>query len=139
MTSIIEVRKSYKYRLYASRHDFRLHDTVNIAGIVWNHITALQRRYYRLFKKHISESRMKNYTAYLRMKTKKYAYWRQVGSQAVQELCERHEAAYQRFFQKKGGLPRFKKVKKFRSFVLKQSGWKLGEDSHKRGGEKHPK
>jgi putative transposase len=36
-------------------------------------------------------------------------------------------------------LPRFKKVKKFSSFVLKQSGWKLGEDSRKRGGEKHPK
>jgi putative transposase len=139
MTSIIEVRKSYKYRLYASRHDFRLHDTVNIAGIIWNHITALQRRYYRRFGKHISLTRMDKHTAYLRMKTKKYAYWKQVGSQALQELCQRHEAAYQRFFQKKGGLPRFKKVKKFRSFVLKQSGWKLGEDSHQRGGEKHPK
>jgi putative transposase len=50
-----------------------------------------------------------------------------VGSQAVQELCERHEAAYERFFKKQGGLPRFKKVKKFRSFVLKQAGWQLHE------------
>jgi putative transposase len=139
MTSIIEIRKSYKYRMYVSKHDFRLHDSVNIAGIIWNHITALQRRYYRRFGKHISLKQMDEHTAYLRMKTKKYAYWKQVGSQALQELCQRHEAAYQRFFQKKGGLPRFKKVKKFRSFVLKQWGWKLGEDSHKRGGKKHPK
>jgi putative transposase len=139
MTSIIEVCKTYKYRMYASKHNFRLHDSINISGIIWNHITALQRRYYRRFGKHISEARMKNHTAYLRMKTMKYAYWRQVGSQAVQELCERHEAAYERFFKKQGGLPRFKKAKKFSSFVLKQSGWKLGKDSHKRGGEKHPK
>jgi putative transposase len=139
MTSIIEVRKTYKYRMYASQHDFRLHDTINIAGIIWNHITALQRRYYRRFGKHIAQARMEKHIAYLRMKTRKYAYWRQVGSQAVQELCQRHEAAYERFFQKKGGLPRFKKVKQFRSFVLKQAGWKLGADTHQRGGKKHPK
>ena len=139
MTSIIEVRKTYKYRMYASKHDFRLHDSINIAGIIWNHITALQRRYYRRFRKHIALQRMDKHIAYLRMKTKKYAYWRQVGSQAVQELCQRHEAAYERFFKKQGGLPRFKKVKKFRSFVLKQAGWQLGADTHKRGGKKHPK
>ena len=76
---------------------------------------------------------MKKHIAYLRMKTKKYAYWREVGSQAVQELCERHEAAYERFFKKQGGPPRFKKVKKFRSFVLKQAGWQLHEaDPRKR-------
>jgi putative transposase len=127
MASIIQVHKAYKYRLYASRRDFRLHDSINISGIIWNHLTALQRRYYRRFQKHISKSQMKKHIAHLRMKTKKYAYWRQVGSQAVQELCERHEAAYERFFKKQGGLPRFKKVKKFRSFVLKQSGWQLHE------------
>jgi putative transposase len=129
MTSIVETRKTYKYRLYASKRDFRLHDSINISGIIWNHITALQRRYYRLFGKHISESRMKKHTAHLRMKTKKYAYWRKVGSQAVQELCERHEAAYERFFKKQGGLPRFKKVKRFRSFVLKQATWKLHKEN----------
>src|SRR5688572_24189534 len=82
---------------------------------------------------------MKSHVAHLRMKTVKYAYWRKVGSQAVQEICERHEAAYQRFFAKKGGLPRFKKVKKFTSFVLKQAGWQLHPDTHPRGGRKHPK
>lgn len=124
---MIEIRKSYKYRLYHSKRDFRLEDRVNIAGIIWNHITALQRRYYRRFGKHISEARMKKHIAYLRMKTVKYAYWRKVGSQAVQELCERHEKAYKSFFNKQGGLPKFKKVKKFRSFVLKKAAWKLHE------------
>lgn len=139
MSHSIEVRKTYKYRLYTSRQDVHLRDTINIAGILWNHLTALQKRYYRRFGKHISEARMKRHISHLRMNTVKYAYWRKVGSQAVQEICERHEAAYERFFKKQGGLPRFKKVKKFTSFVLKQAGWKLHPDTHPRGGKKHPK
>jgi putative transposase len=139
MPTILKIRKTYKYRLYHSQHDFLLHDQLNIAGIIWNHITALQRRYYRRFRKHITLSRMDKYTAKLRMRTQRFHYWRKLGSQAVQELCQRHENAYECFFNKKGGLPRFKKVKKFSSFVLKQAAWVLGEDSHKRGGQKHPK
>ena len=120
------VRKTYKYRLYHhTQRDRPLHDQINIAGLIWNHITALQKRYYRLFKDHIPEDRMKQHIAKLRMKTQKYQYWRKVGSQAVQDICERHEKAYQKFFNKQGGRPRFKKVKKYKSFTLKQTGWKL--------------
>ncbi|MDQ7025650.1 MAG: transposase [Anaerolineae bacterium] len=126
----MKVRKTYKYRPYGSKkRDTHLHQMIDIVGIIWNHITALQKRYYRRFGKHISESRMKQHIAKLRMKTQKYTYWRKVGSQAVQDICERHEKVYEKFFEKRGGLPRFKKVKKYRSFTLKQAGWKL-EDSH---------
>jgi putative transposase len=125
MPIIVDIHKTYKYRLYASKRDDRLHDLINIAGIIWNHITALQKRYYKLFGKHIDTDRMKAHIAKLRMKSKCYGYWRNLGSQAVQQICERHEAAYDKFFAKQGNLPRFKKVKKYRSFTLKQSGWKL--------------
>lgn len=125
MPGITEVRKTYKYRLYRSRRDFRLHDQINIAGILWNHVTALQKRYYRLFGKHISENQIKKHIAKLRMKSEKYRYWRKLGSQAVQDVIERHEKACQRFFARQGGFPHFKKVKKYRSFTLKQAGWKL--------------
>src|SRR5688572_25449194 len=107
MPTILNIHKTYKYRLYHSNHDYLLHDQLNIAGIIWNHITALQRRYYRRFGKHISLSRMDKYTAKLRMRTQRFHYWRKLGSQAVQELCQRHEDAYERFFNKQGGLPRF--------------------------------
>src|SRR5512138_3179075 len=110
MAIIVEVRKTYKYRVYRSRHDRHLHDAINVSGIIWNHLTALQKRYYRLFGKHIPESRMKKHIARLRMKTARFAHWRLVGSQAVQDICERHEKVYANFFAKKGGLPRFKKV-----------------------------
>jgi putative transposase len=126
MAHSIEVRRTYKYRLYRNdKLDPHLHDTINISGIIWNHLTALQKRYYRLTGKHISEGRMKQHIAHLRMETQRFAYWRLVGSQAVQDICERHEAAYERFFKQQGGLPRFKKVKQYTSFTLKQTGWKL--------------
>jgi len=139
MTSLTQIRRTYKYRLHTGLRDAHLRDKINIAGILWNHLTALQKRYYRRFSQHIALSRMKQHIARLRMKTVRYHYWLHVGSQAVQEICERHEAAYQRFYDQKGELPRFKKVKKFTSFVLKQAGWKLYPDTHPRGGNKHPK
>jgi putative transposase len=51
-----------------------------------------------------------------------------VGSQAVQDICQRIEKAYQLFFKynKKGVRPPgFKKVKKYKSFTLKQAGYKF--------------
>lgn len=140
MPSIIDVHRTYKYRLYHdAQANRRLHDTINISGIIWNHITALRKRYYRLFKKHLTTGRLQAHVSHLRMKTKRYASWQRVGSQAVQDICQRHDQAYERFFNQEGGLPRFKKVKKYSSFTLKQAGWKLGGDTHPRGSPKHPK
>jgi putative transposase len=140
MPIIVEVRKTYKYRLYHNDEaDKCLHDAINISGIIWNHITALRKHYYHLFGKHLGTNQLKKHIAKLRMQTERFGYWKLVGSQAVQDICERHDEACERFFKKKGGLPRFKKVKKYTSFTLKQAGWKLGEDSHERGSKKSPK
>jgi putative transposase len=135
-----KIHRTYKYRLYQTAAVNRyLHDTINIAGIIWNHITALRKRYYRLFGKHLSSARLQQHVSKLRMKTQRFGYWQMVGSQAVQDICQRHDETYARFFKKEDGLPRFKKVKKYTSFTLKQSGWKLGADTHQRGSQKHPK
>lgn len=140
MTSIVEVNRTYKYRLYdKAKANRRLHDTINVAGIIWNHITALRKRYYRRFHTHLKSNPLQKHISFLRMNTKRYAFWKIVGSQAVQDICQRHDAAYERFFNKTGGLPRFKKVKTYTSFTLKQAGWDLGADSSPRGGHKHPK
>lgn len=55
-----------------------------------------------------------------------------LGSQTLQDVAERLDTAFQRFFQRQGGFPRFKKVRKYRSFTLKQSGWKLLDSDGKR-------
>jgi putative transposase len=59
---------------------------------------------------------------------KRKPFWQLVGSQAVQDICQRIEKAYQLFFKhpKKGVRPPgFKKVKKYKSFTLKQAGYKF--------------
>ena len=54
MSNSIEVRNTYKYRLYrCDKRDKYLHRQINIAGTVWNHALALQKRYYRLTGKYI--------------------------------------------------------------------------------------
>jgi putative transposase len=59
---------------------------------------------------------------------KRKPFWQTVGSQAVQELCQRIERAYLLFFKhhKKGvSPPGFKKIKKYNSFTLKLAGYKF--------------
>ncbi len=124
MPKVVNVRKTYKYRLYRNNKvDGSIHQQINVAGMIWNHALALQKRYYQLTGKYISLHVMQKHIAKLRMCWSQYAYWKVLGSQAVQEILERLDEAYARFFKKQGGLPRFKKVKKFKSFVLKQAGW----------------
>ncbi|MCL4256481.1 MAG: helix-turn-helix domain-containing protein, partial [Anaerolineae bacterium] len=54
MPNLVEVRKTYKYRLYRNNKvDGSLHHQINVAGMIWNHALALQRRYYKLTGKYI--------------------------------------------------------------------------------------
>jgi putative transposase len=123
----IEVRKTYKYRLFRNdKRDKHLHVQINIAGTVWNHALALQKRYYRLTGKYITLSVMKAHVAKLRMRTTRFAFWKVVGSQAVQDVLERLDDGYLRFFKHLAKRPpKYKKVRQRKSFTLKQAGWKL--------------
>ncbi len=127
----MEIRRTFKYRPYTSKRDKHLHQQIDVAGIIWNHALAVQKRYYRLTGKYIGRFRLITHIGKMR-RTTRFAYWQLVGSQAVQEIVERLDKAYMRFFAYlrgelgiKTGPPRFKKVKKYKSFTLKQAGWKL--------------
>ena len=64
------------------------------------------------------------------MRTQKYNYWKHLNSQTVQAIIERQDDAYQRFFKGQAKRPpKFRKVKKFKSILLKQAGWKLLDDN----------
>ena len=59
---------------------------------------------------------------------KRIKYWQQVGSQACQDICQRIDKAYKLFFKqfKRGTRPpSFKKTRKYKSFTLKQAGYKF--------------
>ncbi len=78
-----------------------------------------------MWGKHLSCAMLQIHIAKLR---KRNPFWQLVGSQAVQDICQRIEKAYQLFFKhhKKGVKPPgFKKLKKYKSFTLKQAGYKF--------------
>jgi len=51
MATVIDIRRSYKYRLYRHDDNRYLVNGIDIVGIIWNHSRALQKRCYRLFVK----------------------------------------------------------------------------------------
>lgn len=117
--------KTLKFKLYSHKRNRHLKQAINAAGVIYNHCIALHRRYYRMWGKHLNCAKLQSHIAKTR---KRNPFWQLVGSQAVQDICQRIEKAYQLFFQhhKKGVKPpSFKKVKKYKSFTLKQAGYKF--------------
>ncbi len=116
--------KTLKFKLYSHKRNRYLKRSINAAGIIYNHAIALHKRYYRMWGKHLP-AKLQAHIAKLR---KRNSFWQLVGSQAVQDICQRIEKAYQLFFKhhNKGVRPPgFKKVKKYKSFTLKQAGYKF--------------
>ena len=121
---------TYKYKLYSHKRNRFLHQQIDIAGLVYNHCIALCKRYYKMSGKSISFTKLQSHIA-KRRKRLAYSHYQLINSQTVQEIVQRIEKGYKLFFSerkqgnKKVGLPTFKKVKKYKSFTLKQSGWSL--------------
>ena len=110
---------AYKYKLYRTDKTKHLDKMLREASFVWNHALALQKRYYRLYKKYISSKRMQKHFA---KRIDRYL----LHSQTVQEILQRLDEAYMRFFKHLAVRPpKFKKAKHFSSFLFKQGGFKL--------------
>jgi putative transposase len=126
--------KTLKFKLYQHKRNRFLKRSINAAGLIYNHCIALHKRYYRMWGKHLNCAKLQAHIAKLRSSQE---FWQSVGSQAVQNICQRIEKAYQLFFKhnKKGVRPPgFKKVRRYKSFTLKQAGYKfLGSNRIKIG------
>lgn len=123
--------KTLKFKLYRNEKNKFLHQQIDISGIIWNHCIALHRRYYKLTGKYINVYAMQKHIAKLK-KLPKYEFWNMLDAQSIQDICQRIDRSYQLFFKYKAGKisqrfarPGFRKVKKYTSFTLKQTGWKL--------------
>lgn len=107
---------SYKYKLYNSKRNKHLSAMLREASFVWNHALALQKRYYSLYGKYVTKNAMQKHYAKRIKRTLLH-------SQTTQEILERLDTAYQRFFKKLAKRPpKFRKAKDFTSFVFKSSG-----------------
>ena len=110
---------SYKYNIYRSKKTKHLNRMLDECCFVWNHALSLQKRYYRMSGKYISIGRMQKHFA-------KRIKRNLLHSQTVQEILERLDESYSRFFKKRSKRPpRFKRFDRFNSFVFKQGGFML--------------
>lgn len=86
---------------------------------VWNHSLAIQKRYYSLFGKYIHANDLKKHFS-------KRIKRNLLHSQTVQEIIERLDESYKRFFKKIAKRPpKFKKHSQFNSFKYKQGGFSI--------------
>jgi putative transposase len=151
--------KAFKFKFYSSKRNRYLTDRIRIAANIWNHCIALHKRYYRLYGKHLNLYQLQKHLTKLK-KLEKHTHWNQLGSQAVQDVAERIDKAYKLFFSNLkrraanktqrlassptittvGRLavspPNFKKSRKYKSFTLKQAGYKFLGGNRVRIGKK---
>ena len=111
--------KTYKFKLYKTKRLKRLHRLINISADIYNHSIAIHKRYYRLYHKSLNKFVLQKHITKLK-KISRYNYWNELGSQAVQEITERIDNGYKKFFRRENKRPpTFRKKSKYKSFALK--------------------
>lgn len=121
--------RTLRFKLMRSKKNQKLHREIEQFARVYNHFIALIERYYRLFKKQPSANRLKKLLPKLK-RSRRFLWLKSLPSQALQDVVERIERAYKRFFErrkegKKAGRPYFKRSSSYKSFTLKQAGWEI--------------
>ncbi|WP_462432635.1 RNA-guided endonuclease InsQ/TnpB family protein [Phascolarctobacterium succinatutens] len=121
--------KTYCFKLYRANKNKKLHRQISVAGLIYNHCIALHKRYYSLYGKSLNKYQLQKHLTKLN-KLPKFGYIKEIGSQAVQDITDRIDRAYKLFFRNlkhniRTAPPSFKKVRKYKSYTLKQAGWKL--------------
>ena len=122
--------KTFKYKLYNSKNNKHLSTQIDIACWVYNHCVSLHKRYYKLYHKHLNKFKLQKHLTKLK-KLPKYSKWNSLGSQSIQNVTDRIENGYQLFFKKEADSPPdYKGRYKYKSFSLKQAGYKLFDNNH---------
>lgn len=133
------MRKSFKFKLYHhKKRKNRLTNELFVFCQIYNHCLRLIKKHYRIYGKNPSKNNLQKHLKKL-MNKEIYPEWGLLGySQGIQEVTDRIYKSYDAFFKwcktKKGpkkSPPKFKPFKKYKSFTLKQAGWKLLESENR--------
>ena len=131
--------KTYKFKMYSNHGNRELHKTIDSHAQVWNHFVALCRRYYAIYGKYPGKKALMRHLTKLK-RLPRYAHWNLLPSQSLQDVIGRIDTGYMKFFadlksNRKTGRPRFKSRKRYKSYTLKQAGWKLLQSNYIRIGK----
>ena len=124
--------KTFKFKLFHAKRNKKLHRQINAAGLAYNHCIALHKRYWKLYHKSLNLYALQKHLTKLK-RMPRFSYLCEIGSQALQDVTQRIDKAYKLFWRnlehkRKTAPPGFKKVRKYKSYTLKQAGWKLDEE-----------
>ena len=128
--------QTYKYKLYSrcDRNKY-LHDEIDAFAGVYNHFIALYKRYCRRFDKYPSKFRLNKHLTKLK-KTARFSHWCLLPSQALQNVIQRIDFGYKKFFDKDNKRPpKFRSWFKYKSYTLTQCGYKFLKNNKVRIGK----
>ena len=116
---------SFKYKVYTSKRNQRANELFGCACLVYNHCIALQKRYYRLYEKYLGKYQLQKHLTKLKKQTK-YKNWSKLNSQTIQQIVEKIDDSYKRFFKRKAKRPpTFRGRRRYKSITFKNTGWSL--------------
>ena len=132
--------KTYKFKMYSNHGNRELQKTIDNHAQVWNHFVALCRRYYAIYGTYPGKKALMRHLTKLK-RLSQFAHWNLLPSQSLQDVIDRLDKAYSKMFAdrksgKRCGLPRFKKRFRYKSYTLKQAGWKLLQSNYIRIGNR---
>ena len=143
--------KIYKFKMYSNHGNRELQKTIENHAQVWNHFVALCRRYYGIYGNYPGKKALMRHPD-KSGRLPRFAHadsssilasrdWNLLPSQSLQDVIQRLDKAYAKMFadSKRGnrsGRPRFKKRFRYKSYTLKQAGWKLLQSNYIRIGKR---
>ena len=104
-------------KLFHDKRLKRLHDELNICGIVKNHFLALCMRYYRRYGKRLSYAKMSKHLTKLKS-LGKYKHWNIPYSWSLQNILKRLAQSFREMSTLKRGHPQFKSCKKHKGMTF---------------------
>ena len=116
--------KTFKFKLYRNRlRNAFLQKQIESFASPYNHILALRKRYYGIYGKSPSKDNLIKHLAKLK-RTERFAHWKALPSQALQNVVERIEFGFDKFFRRENKRsPKLRAKFKYKSYTLKQSGY----------------
>ena len=126
--------KTHKYEFSHQSNLIQIGNLIDDLHSVHVHLLRLQRRYYRIYGKYASLSRILKHITKLKLRTK--PHWHALPSQMIQDVAIRIDLGYQRFFdniedkklgktKRKVGKPKIKPNHKYKSVTFTQAGYKI--------------
>lgn len=129
------MRKAYKFKLFHNRKRAnRLNNELRIFCHIYNHSLRVIKTHYKIFGKNPSKYILQKHL--IKLSEDRFPMWKALGySQGIQDVTDRIYKSYDAFFKwvktrsgHKKSPPKFKAFRKYRSFTLKQAGWKLDQE-----------